>query len=76
MARKIRLNLTPGQMEELKPLFDTANKKPMQGVVIGQAWNTNNGDGYAVFQWMKPAEIIRDVNEMVEKANSKIIEPA
>ena len=60
---RIKITLTAQQMEQLKPLFDEAERKPTQGFVLGQAWDK----GYAVFEWVTPEQVIKNTDAAVSK---------
>jgi hypothetical protein len=70
---KVVIKLTPEQMEQLAPLFDEAERKPLKGAVLGQAWDAEEA---AAFEWVTPAQLKAKIRKAVNKANDRTINPA
>jgi hypothetical protein len=68
---KIQIELTPEQVEKLKPLFDAVKKNHMKGAIVGQVWEPAFCEGLgmnttAVFDFCTPDEI-RAITDEAEK---------
>jgi hypothetical protein len=70
---KVQFTMTKEQMEQLAPLLEMTEEHEMEGMIVGQAWVEY---GEFVFKWMRPAELIEAINEMVDKSSGKVITPA